>query len=132
MDAIPTLAVEGFTTNKTVIMTKLYEYFMSSDYSQSNTFFGDIASLKYILAEAADSAALDSMVTEALYKMYDRYFDTVVVDTIVTDDSNMIRVDVNIVATDYDTKVYKLNQTIRVTDNKIVDYNTEQEEFYAQ
>jgi len=129
IDAMPTLTPDGFTTNKSIMMIKLYEYFLSSEYSQSNTFYGDIASLKYILSEAKDATELDDMVTAALTKMYNTYYMTTTVYTVIKETDNNMTVTVNVVCRDYDQKVYKLNETLRVTSNKVIQYPKFQEKY---
>ena len=129
IDAMPTLTPEGFTTNKAIMMIKLYEYFLSSEYSQSNTFYGDIASLKYILSEAKDATELNDMVTAALTKMYNTYYMTTTVYTVVKETDNNMTVTVNVVCRDYDQKVYKLNETLGVTSNKVIQYPKFQEKY---
>lgn len=51
MDVIPSLTVDGFITNKRTQISKIMEYFLASDKSQSNTFYGKVYSLKGILQE---------------------------------------------------------------------------------
>lgn len=127
MDALPTLSVDGFLTTKAGIMIKLYEYFMASDYSQSNTFLGDIASMKYIAATATDINELTAMTKDALEKMYLRYFPTVVVEITPYDRPNNMEVVVDIVATDDTGVTHTLKNSIKTVNNVIVDYGMQQE-----
>jgi len=129
MDALPTLSPEGFTTNKAIIMLKLYEYFLTSEYSQSNTFFTNIASLKYILNEAKDVNELQAMCVAALDSMYVRYYQSVTIDVTVADDLSKAAITVNVVATDYDGTVYKLNELIRTANNKIINMEIDKETY---
>jgi len=131
MKAIPELSPDGFITNGPVMMLKLYEYSLSSEYSQSNLFIGSIASIKYIVSEANDSFTLDQMITEAFTRMYEAYFSNVAVNTVVTDTDNKITVAVNIVGTDTTGKICRLDKTIYAIDNKIVGFDKFQEGYYA-
>jgi len=131
MRAIPELSPDGFITNGPVMMLKLYEYSLSSEYSQSNVFIGNIASLKYIISEAKDASMLDQMVTESLTKMYESYFSNVAVNTVVTNAKNKISVTVNVVGTDSAGKICRLDKTIYAIDNKIVGFDKFQEGYYA-
>ena len=131
MDALPTLTVNGFTTNKAIIMLKLYEYFLSSDYSQSNIFQGKIASLKYILSEAKNTNTLVTMATNALNDMYSCYFKTVQVDINVDETDASITLDINIIATDESDTPHTLSKLIKVTDNNIIDFYDKQEDYYG-
>jgi len=127
MDAIPALSVEGFITNKPLMVVKLYEHFLASDFSQSNIFYGEIASMKYIISEATTADDLKTMATEALEKMYLRYFPSVVVGTIIDETDSNISLTINIVVTDTDGKIYKLNRIMSSTDNHISNFDLKQE-----
>lgn len=131
MDALPTLAVDGFTTDKAVIVTKLYEYFLASDYSQTNTFFNGVASLKYILGEAKGMTELDTMIKDALTNMYSKYFPVVVVDTIPDETDSKVGLSVNVLVTDDAGNNYRLNELIDITDNNIINYDKKQEALHA-
>jgi len=130
MDALPTLSPEGFITNRTIMMTKLYEYFISSEQSQSNTFFGEVVSLKYIISEAADLAELQAMTVTALTKMYSKYFTSVAVDITVTSTDNTMAITVNIRTVDDVAKTYQLSEIVNVTDNNITNHEIQQEGYY--
>ena len=53
--SIPHLSTTGWMKNPELIIVKLYEYFLLSDYSQSNSYLTHIASLKYILQNHSDT-----------------------------------------------------------------------------
>jgi len=131
MDVIPNLSVDGFITDKHMMMVKLYEYFLSADYSQSNTFLGDISSLKFLINETKGAEALKDDVNRTLNKLYERYFETVTVDTVVTDNANSIELKVNVIAIDYDGVTYKLNENISITDNKITNFGLEEGKYHV-
>jgi len=128
MDALPTLSVDGFTTDPAVIVVKLYEYFMASDYSQSLTFLGEIASMKYIAATAKDIDEMDRLVKDTLYKMYNRYFPVVVIDTIPKETDTLMEVSVNIIATDPTGTVHRFKDLLTKTNNNITSYYATQQQ----
>ena len=74
---LPSLSDEGFITNKEVIIAKLFKYFLASNYSQSNTFYGDISSLNYIIATNTPNDKMRADLETTLIKLYGRYFDSV-------------------------------------------------------
>jgi len=129
MDAVPTLSLDGFVTNKEIMMIKLYEYFLCSDYSQSNTFYGTVVSLKYILSEAKDGVELKGMVDEALSLMYESYFRAVTVDSVVSETDNKIKLDVNIRCLDDNDITHNLSKSLDVVDNNIVGFDAIQESY---
>ena len=131
MLAIPTLNVDGFTSNKSIMMIKLYEHFLSSEYSQSNIFLGKIASAKYILSEAKGAAELKDMFTLAIDAIYTNYFKSVTTDITITESDNSINITVNVRTVDENNESFRLNEIINVTDNKITNYGTHQEDYYV-
>lgn len=86
MDVIPSLTVEGFITNKRTQISKIMEYFLASDKSQSNTFYGKVYSLKGILQEYSSPADIASAIKSQLTEMCLHHFDSVEVLTDVSED----------------------------------------------
>lgn len=86
MDVIPSLTVEGFITNKRTQISKIVEYFLASDKSQSNTFYGKVYSLKGILQEYSSPSDIASAIKSQLTEMYLHHFDSVEVLTDVSED----------------------------------------------
>lgn len=113
VNVIPSLSVNGFTRDGDLIMIKLYEYFLTSEYSQSNTFYKEIASLKYILQKHTGLEDLKVAIREALTTMYLRYFSTVTVVVTITEKSNSTTYVVDITSTDSNGVVRKLDNTIQ-------------------
>ena len=130
MEALPTLAVAGFTTDPATIMIKLYEYFLASRYSQSNTFKGSVQSMDYILGEAKDDQTLSDMTKTALEAMYNSYFRTVEVTPNIISKDNSVTVTVSIVCVAYDGTTHSLDQLVAVADNKIANYSKLQGAYY--
>lgn len=86
MDVIPSLTVEGFITNKRTQISKIVEYFLASDKSQSNTFYGKVYSLKGILQEYSSPSDIASAIKSQLTEMCLHHFDSVEVLTDVSED----------------------------------------------
>ena len=49
---IPTLTTRGFDTNVDFILLKIFQYYVTSDYGQTLTYYGKVKSLKNSLKEA--------------------------------------------------------------------------------
>ena len=118
--AIPSLSTVGWTKDYNEIMKKLYVYFITSEYSQSNSYYGEIASLKYILQSHSEVEDIKLAIQRVLLNMYDRYFDNVdvVVDIIQTDSTTSYTI--NIIAIASDGLTYKLNKTIQTDANRTI------------
>lgn len=114
MIGIPVLSVTGWETNKKAIMIKLFEYFVTSDYGQSNTFKGDVQSLKYLVAAYTAKADLRTAIIDSLTKMYKNYFKSATVSVTVDDPdtSSVITFTIDITCTDDNNTPYILSQTI--------------------
>jgi len=118
--AVPSLSTVGWTKDYNEIMKKLYVYFIISEYSQSNSYYGEIASLKYILQSHSEVEDIKLAIQRTLLSMYDRYFDSVdvVVDVIQTDTSTSYTI--NIIAIASDGITYKLDKTIQTDTNRTI------------
>ena len=114
-------------------MKKLFVYFMASDFSQSNTFNNQIASLKYIMTMYHDSADIKREIEKALTKLYGAHFDTVSpVVTITYDTENAITLyGINIAAV-YNGESFVLDRTINSNLSNIATYETALAELYEQ
>lgn len=86
MDVIPSLTVEGFITNKRTQISKIMEYFLASDKSQSNTFYGKVYSLKGILQEFSSPGDISNAIKSQLTEMCLYHFTSVEVLTDVSED----------------------------------------------
>lgn len=131
---IPTLTLDGFVKNKQMIFYKLWEYFLTSEKSQSNT-YGDIASYKYILAtglENNDEQSIVRTVESSLYNLYHNYFDNVQVSCELGTDpeTSTLFVKIDIMASDTDGKTYRLAKEIENSNGEIKNYNTLLNELY--
>ena len=115
--AIPSLSTVGWTKNYNEIITKLYIYFITSEYSQSNSFYGKIASLKYILQNHSGVEEIKLAIQRMLVSMYERYFENVDVIVDVMESDNITIYTLNIIAIANDGITYKLDKLIE-TDSK--------------
>ena len=119
ISAIPHLSTTGWMKNPELIITKLYEHFLIADYSQSNTYIGQIASLKYILQNYDGVEDIKVAIQKTLYKQYINYYDQVDVDIIITerDDSTTYTVDITAIL---DDKTYTLSKMLTTDPNNNV------------
>ena len=115
--AIPSLSTVGWTKNYNEIISKLYIYFVISEYSQSNSYYGKISSLKYILQNHSGVEEIKLAIQRSLTNMYIRYFKNVDVIVDVTELDNIIIYALNIIAIADDGITYKLDRNIE-TDSK--------------
>jgi len=130
---IPTLTLDGFVNNKNAQMGKLFEYFLSSDYSQSNVFYRDISSLRYLVTEYKDSQELKREIENTLSKLYKRHFDNVSVSVEVKESelSSTTELLINITA-DNDGKQYYLAKDIKQSNGEIDNYEGMLDELHEE
>ena len=95
-NAVPHLSIDGWITNKKIKCNKIFEYFITSEYSQSVTFNGKISSLKYLLAEYNDIDVFKGNLINTLTTLYKRYFDIVDVIVEVSLDESVATYNINI------------------------------------
>lgn len=121
---IPSLTLDGFITNKNAQMKKLFEYFLASEYSQSNTFQGKISSLQFILANDKDAIATVDLIRTTLISLYKSCFDTVdvVVNYDESDSSSTVNYSIDITCK-HEDMYYSLNKDIREKNSKIDNYD---------
>lgn len=129
-NAIPSLTETGFITNKNLQMSKLFSYFMASDYSQSNLFHGSIASLKYLLAQNTDPRDFVTSLESTLNRLYSNYFEKVetIVDTEETE-GGIVNVYIDIKCTDNDGEYY-LRREIATKEGNMVEFEKSMDELY--
>jgi len=117
--SIPHLSVEGWIKNSEQKLLKLFEYFLTSEYSQSNIYYGNIASLKYILQNATEVNEIKNDISKSLYSMYGRYFSNVDVTVDIVEKDSVVEYYINVVVIDENNNTYRLDKSILVTDNNI-------------
>lgn len=83
---VPTLSTDNFISEPILKLDVLYAYFLSSEFSQSNTYKGEISSLKYLMQKnTGDSSMLVSDLISTLTTYLKRYFTEVNVYAEMTD-----------------------------------------------
>ena len=71
---LPTLTLAGFTNHPQTMLIKLYEYFLTSNYSQSVSYYGSITSLGYLIKENGDDIEqLKSDIRETFTDLLEKY-----------------------------------------------------------
>jgi len=121
-NVIPHLSRDGWMSNPIDIISKLFEYYIASEYSQSNTFRGNVASLKYDLESGKSITEKKDNIVRSLRTMYERYYsiDDVTVEVSLTDEDPVNTININI-EINYNNQTYTLNNNIKTTDNVIAD-----------
>lgn len=75
---LPVLGSEGWLKDPEQTMVRLFTDMFITDYSQSNIFHGQVASLQYYLTTLnGDPIAITEAVERMITSYYGRYFDTV-------------------------------------------------------
>jgi hypothetical protein len=73
-----TLTSDGYISDEKTIAVKLYSYFISSDYSQTRFWIGEVLSLKYLLMEYQhDLEGMRTAIHDNLELLYDKYISDV-------------------------------------------------------
>lgn len=123
-NSIPTLTVDGWTSNKNAQMGKLFEYFLASNYSQSNTFYGNISSLKWIFANFEENYDISEEIRKALLRLYENYYDTTVVDVTIDTESSESSNDYSInIICEYEGSRYILAKDIVESNGSITNFD---------
>ena len=121
---IPSLSVEGWNTSPLAQMSKLWEYYQSSDYSQSNMFMGKVVSLKHTLQVDIDPYVLKENVEKDIVNLYGSYFEEVtpLVEIYELGD-NTVRLVVQI-SVKRENEQYILSRAIQGTGAGVIEYET--------
>lgn len=121
---IPSLSVEGWNTSPLAQMSKLWEYYQSSDYSQSNMFMGKVVSLKHTLQVDIDPYVLKENVEKDIVNLYGSYFEEVtpLVEIYELGD-NTVRLVVQI-SVKRENAQYTLSRAIQGTGAGVIEYET--------
>lgn len=121
---IPSLTIDGWDTNPLSQMSKLFEYYQASDYSQSDYFMGSIISLKYTLSKDIRPNILKENIETDLRKLYGKFFDTVepIID-VQEEGDGIVNIIINLTCT-YNTQTYTLAKSIKGRSSGIIEYQT--------
>jgi len=119
INAVPTLSTSGWTKDTDGIMLKLFEYFLTSEYSRSNTYSGNISSLKYILQRYTLLDEIQNELRSTLNKLYSRYFSTVAVEVSIDESDKETVYVIEITVIDSESKTHLLSKNIETIGDKI-------------
>lgn len=121
---IPSLTIDGWDTNPLSQMSKLFEYYQASDYSQSDYFMGSIISLKYTLSKDIRPNILKENIEADLRKLYGKFFDTVepIID-VQEEGDGIVNIIINLTCT-YNAQTYTLAKSIKGRSSGIIEYQT--------
>lgn len=125
--ALPTLSSsQNYLTDDRSIMNKLYEYFVTSEWSQSNTYRDKIASLKYIAASGNNSIrTMEENIKQSLRILYVNYFSEVEIEVqvIESEETSKVSYVINIIAKTKTGSTLSLDKTLTL-ENNVINYNT--------
>ncbi len=113
------MTIFGLTKDPVILMEKIFLYFVTSDYSQSVTFYGKIKSFKWIYQNYKnDDSELVSRIKEALTDYYLLYFKEVNVSVNIKENDNKPRtIGIEVAATYENNKTYYLSEIIEISAN---------------
>jgi len=114
---VPCLSRSGWVTDTITKMKLVFIYFLTSRYSQSNTFKGKITSLKHIVNNFNDPLDLKREIKESLEIMYLNYFDEVEVTVsfkYLTEDNTNSNMTIDVVVTEEDGTTVDLSQGLEL------------------
>lgn len=132
VQVIPTLSTAGFVSDVPTMLDRMLAYYLTSDYSQSNVFQGQIISLqKQMQAYQYDNIALINNVRDELEGYFGSIADSATVrvttDTPNPDDPNRINVTIEVLVIK-DGRRYSLGRLIETQDSitkRIINLNNE-------
>ena len=118
---LPTMSIFGMTKDSNIITEKLFLYFITSEYSQSVTFYGEISSLKYLLNQyASEPELLKNEIYETLLILYKKYFDNVEIEVDIKQDKNKKNsIEIKITTEDENGVVSTINETLTTSGTTI-------------
>jgi len=119
-EILPTMSIFGFSTDPGIITEKLFMYFITSEHSQSVTFYNKISSLKYLLTKyATDPDELKNEIEDTLIVLYKKYFYkvSVNVEVEVANATGYINIDIETITSKGD--VNRVTETLKTTGTTI-------------
>ena len=121
---IPTLSAEGWDTSPLAQMSKLWEYYQSSDFSQSNMFLGGVSSLKHTLQKDIDPIVLKQNIEKDIFNLYGSYFEEVKPLIEIEElGNNTVRIICQI-SVKRENEQYLLSRAIKGTGAGVIEYET--------
>ncbi len=123
-EAIGSLSDKGWIRDVKPKADKMMGYYMTSNYSQSNVFLGEIVSLpKQIQEHNSDPVALRELIRSDLERYFGRFFDSVSVDVTTNyvnkDDPGRLNVTVQALVVQ-DGLTYSLGRLIESVNGQVV------------
>lgn len=86
MKPLPTLSTNGWVTDIVALATRLMDYFLASEYSQSQFYYGEVSSLQYLIQQHGHDPQMLAQRTQLQLDRYlTRYFEQVRVNVDVDD-----------------------------------------------
>ena len=111
---VPTLTMDGFVSYTPHMLSKLYEYFLTANYSQTVAYYGDISSLDYLVKKNSNNIdELKNDIHDTLNTLLSRYW-------------GIVEVESDIVKLEEDKELYTINISIKVTDDTGAIYTLEE------
>jgi hypothetical protein len=122
--AVPTLSTAGFVTDMPSMIDRMFSYYLTSDYSQSNLFEGKILSLqKQVQAYQHDRTMLVSNIRDELEGYFNSVADSstvkVSLDDPNPDDPSRINITLEAMVIK-NGKAYSVGKLIETQDSKIL------------
>lgn len=122
---VPTLSLSGFVQDLPTMIDYMFSYYLTSDYSQSNLFRGQVVSLQKQIQQYQHS---DIELTRRIREELEGYFNSVVddanievsTDRPVPEDPNRINISLSAILIK-DGKQYSVGRLIQTQDSKILD-----------
>lgn len=127
MAYLPTLTTAGWIDDIINKSTKLMDYFLASEHSQSAAYYGRVTSFpKLVQQYSHDPDRLAEETRDALYQYYGQYFENLIVDVVANDLENRegrYNLSIDVALTQRD-KSYSLGRLITLGSSKILDIKT--------
>ena len=127
---LPTLTIAGFVTDENVIMSRLYEYFLTTQNSQSVLYSYYINSYYSAIKDnSVDESIVKENIGSSLSTLYSNYFTNVEVDISLTsrDDSggSVFSLGIRLTCDSIkDGTKYYLNKSMTIDSGKVKDLET--------
>jgi len=119
---IPTLSTENWITDPNKMMQKIFYYYVTSMYSQSN--LHTIKSLQYTLATNKNTEEALVVIEQDLLYLYSKYFTnvTAVINTTLSFTDGVAAFIVNIEGVFKDNKTYNLSTSLLADDSGVLNF----------
>ena len=116
---VPTLSRDGYISNVEDTMRKIFEYYLVSQYSQSDTFRGEVVSITYDLEMGNNVGDKRDNINRSLSKLFTRYFFNPTIDVSIDTSKEPIIIITIKVTVIINNKTYILSNTVSSQKNII-------------